>query len=197
MTDFRHMFRCIGTAYFELNHKQQAVDVYQLREDSPLLVCNRCGKVKHLSEFKKLRHMRRQPCKVCVSEATLRWYYLNKNRQAKRMRAYHRKHSRAVVNSHRRDPSSGQYYCPMCRKMKRIEEFYRNKAAPSGRSSYCAECIRQQRGTVAIREKRVVVDGHLNCTRCKKIMPLSAFHIDRSRMSGYGIYCRNCIVEKR
>jgi hypothetical protein len=37
-----------------------------------------------------------------------------------------------------------------------------------------------------------VVDGHLGCRDCYRILPVSDFHLNRARKCGYTMYCKMC-----
>lgn len=42
------------------------------------------------------------------------------------------------------------------------------------------------------RPSQVIVDGKKICSSCKEMLPLSSFHGDSTRPSGYQSACRNC-----
>jgi len=87
--------------------------------------------------------------------------------------------------------------CYHCHQFKPLSSFFKNRRKRGGLNHICRQCAKKQRirfrkrwekerqrTKLAITEKR--------CIRCHKILPLSAFTIDRDMKEGHSNICRSC-----
>lgn len=92
----------------------------------------------------------------------------------------------------RKDLGEGTRECPMCFKIKSLEDYYINKNGSSKGlpSSYCKECTSIKRKN---RVKKVIPkDGNKFCTMCKKELSLSEFSKDAYRGGKPRPRCKGC-----
>ena len=92
--------------------------------------------------------------------------------------------------------------CSNCKNVVALDDFYKNKANPSGRESQCKNCsikgknIRNNDGVLKpmrkINKKVECDDDHKHCIECDMIKSKEEFLKSASRKDGYQTYCKNC-----
>lgn len=92
--------------------------------------------------------------------------------------------------------------CSACAEEKPFDGYRSDRSRPDGKDSWCKQCrMRRDRemGRVkGVERKRTVhVDGvpHKNCSRCKRLLPLDAYHRDRTNNDGRSPSCRDCRMQ--
>ena len=92
--------------------------------------------------------------------------------------------------------------CSNCKNVVALDDFFKNKANPSGRDSQCKNCsikgknIRNNDGVLKpmrkINKKVICDDDHKHCIECDMIKSKEEFLKSASRKDGYQTYCKNC-----
>ena len=92
--------------------------------------------------------------------------------------------------------------CSKCKNVVALDDFYKNKANPSGRESQCKNCsakgknIRNNDGVLKpmrkISKKVECDDDKKFCIQCKTIKSKDDFLKSASRKDGYQTYCKKC-----
>ena len=101
--------------------------------DSPLKRCADCGEDKALTEFWKRGKAKdgfAPYCKTCYKA-----HDAESRRRRMEREGRERQHRTCEV-----EVPSGMKWCPDCGAVKDIDEFTKNRSAPSGRASYCRPC---------------------------------------------------------
>jgi hypothetical protein len=96
-------------------------------------------------------------------------------------------------------------WCPECGEHKPRSEFFTDRRAHDGKTSYCKPCMtrrnaeskaRRARGErlVQRRARRALLDwsDEKKCCSCGEVKPLEAFAINRTQRRGVGSYCLPC-----
>jgi hypothetical protein len=99
----------------------------------------------------------------------------------------------------------GMKWCPECQRFKRVAEFFTDRRAKDGKTSYCKPCLtrrnaeskaRRARGerVTQRRTRRTLHDLALEkrCPQCGEVKRLDAFAINRSESREIGAYCLPC-----
>jgi hypothetical protein len=102
-------------------------------------------------------------------------------------------------------------YCPRCERVLPISQFQRNSRMSDGRAFYCRECMgryakdwydRTQKPRIAARQQqrekereRIRKRRKKLCSRCKKVLPRSAFNQHKGTLDGLQGFCRQCSAE--
>lgn len=164
--------------------------------------CRDCGEWKPLEDFQtstKRPSGRGSYCKPCFNQRT-------KDSYAKRVRLDQGRDVRK-----RPDVPDGHRYCPGCQQTKPLDDFPFNKAARSGRASYCKPCHTERGRQSKIKNHGGPRHYHLKdrykisehdvwsmtraqggvCAICEEPDPQ---HVDHNHTSGEvrGILCFNC-----
>ena len=134
--------------------------------------CSRCKKVKSLDEFsrnKTKRDGRQSDCKSCHVNLRI---------------ARRERYAGAEIPAEKR--------CTRCKKIKPLDEFYRNKNNRYGRQSACKSCSKEQ--AVARRERLVgaEIPAEKHCPGCDQTLPADAFHRSSYDKDGLEPRCRQC-----
>jgi hypothetical protein len=103
-------------------------------------------------------------------------------------------------NTYRREPDAeGRWPCAACYEYKRLDEYYTCKGNPNGRAWQCIECfLARKKAYYAYRRAHPIVEkptpreGHKFCTKCGIEKPLTEYHKDSRKKSGYYSACKTC-----
>jgi hypothetical protein len=103
------------------------------------------------------------------------------------------------------DSLDGMKWCPECGRWKALDDFFTDRRAGDGRTSYCRPCqtarnaeskARRARGEpLTTRRPRRTVQSVIpfkTCPRCERTLSLEAFAINRSNSRGISAYCLAC-----
>jgi len=88
--------------------------------------------------------------------------------------------------------------CCRCVHTKTISEFGKNVRAKDGLDFYCRECVRsisKQRRRENQKKSKVKLEGLKTCSRCKRNLEVTQFHLDRGRFDGRQPSCVDCCAE--
>lgn len=91
-------------------------------------------------------------------------------------------------------PISTEKPCAICKTVKPLEEFPRNRRKHDGRHYYCTPCVREKYGVPARERKRKVArptEGELQCGDCGQTKSVSEFYW-RSDAGRFQSYCKTC-----
>ena len=101
-----------------------------------------------------------------------------------------RKGKQPVVNQ------LAERFCPHCKAVKTIEDFYSNRAQPNGTSVWCKECskttIMERQASMRKRSMPVSQSGIKTCLVCQQVLPLAAFYDSCLSKDGKRAHCRGC-----
>ena len=96
--------------------------------------------------------------------------------------------------------------CRRCNELSSIDNFYKCAASKDKRGSYCKNCVRLY-CLAFIKEKYKSRNSNISkvdfensnitkkCHKCKNILKLSFFNIDKLKHDGLSSYCQSCIKE--
>lgn len=75
--------------------------------------------------------------------------------------------------------------CSGCGRVLPLTSFYRCRR--DGHQSRCKECQKQSK-----RQHAVEDEGQRECRKCRQMLPLSSFHVDRKLKNGRSWVCKSC-----
>lgn len=106
--------------------------------------CTQCKQVKPLSEFHKrpdrpLGVM--SECKTCNAERKRRHIAANPQKHAQQKKASYERLRKQVEDGRVLNSDKADKYCPKCRTVKPLSEFYRNRVRYDGRAVHCKSCM--------------------------------------------------------
>jgi len=170
------------------------------RPDTERKWCRDCRELKNLDAFPRAPRNadgRGTYCKLCYSI---------------RYRAYRERKAAAqgrVIRDRRKVPN-GMRYCPTCEQVKPLEDFPRNRSAPSGRGGYCKPChnaigkatkdrlygstrdyhLRRRYGLTSADVDAMIATQGGTCATCDG----KPEHVDHDHTTGKvrGVLCFNC-----
>jgi hypothetical protein len=82
--------------------------------------------------------------------------------------------------------------CSRCGEVKDESEFYVDSYKSSGLTSWCKECIREHKNQIK-HIKQTFMPNTKQCTKCKRIKPISCFSLQSDKASGLKSQCKECI----
>ena len=141
--------------------------------------CTRCGRVLPLAEFYRDKRSQTGHKSEC-------------------------RHCNAADRKRSRDLHENGKTCSTCRRLLPRDQFYPRDNSADGLSYTCKECNRARVKEARDRRKRLkdagiepepkpeIPDGYKQCTRCKEILPVDSFGIDRKARDGRTWYCKPC-----
>lgn len=139
--------------------------------------CSKCKEWKSINEFYENN---RGGCKKCIRKYQSKYY------------SEHYSKPRAIEIL-----PDGLRRCSICKVVKDITEFYKDKTDKSGFHHRCKKCCnslsnkrkKKQRAIIREATREILPDGMKRCRKCGDIYPLSEF---RKTEKGYTSPCRNC-----
>lgn len=100
------------------------------------------------------------------------------------------------------DFEKGTKICSKCKRELPIEMFTKTKWSSDGLYVHCKDCLKienkqrydkSREGKPNLKRKRIITeDNLLQCSKCKKMLPLSMFHKDSYQLCGYDHWCKDC-----
>lgn len=145
---------------------------------SPVKKCARCGESKTHAQFHKRvlkdgKKGLRTHCKACSSAETLK-------NERKRIAARHQETKKFQP-------------CKTCKEAKPLSAFYDDRKAVNGKAKHCKDCFKVR----AVNHCRPIKAPHptvesKQCTKCKQVLPASAFFQDKYVLSGLVSACKKC-----
>lgn len=105
-------------------------------------------------------------------------------------------------------------YCNRCKSILPICEFYKVTSRASGYHHECKACSRERRSTLRYRtnkagydkvrcerikkmEKPAIKEKTCSKAKCGRVLPISMFNKDCSRLDGYHPYCKECVAKHK
>ena len=146
-------------------------------------MCPRCRQIKSVSEFWKNRS----------SHDGLGSYCSQCGRVLDRIRRPRRGPNKKQIER-RKLISRGLKRCSLCKEIKPLRKFTKDKHKDDGHISRCKSCISPQHHRAMRERKRLFKMGVKQCSQCKKIKVLNDFGPDKSESSrdGYVCWCHEC-----
>ena len=88
--------------------------------------------------------------------------------------------------------------CPRCKQTKPRSEFGKNVRLADGLDFYCRQCVREINRERRQKYRETVeprTSGTKRCTRCKQVLDVGCYHVDRGRSDGLQPTCNDCFRE--
>ena len=181
----RYCYECIKKM------TDQWIQQYQREREEhgwPLLKkCKGCGRIVRSDHFYLDRRKKdgfAEYCDTCTEE-----------RYRDRLTMLQEKHLKKPVRS------NAKKECMICRVMKPVSNFSKNKTIADGLNQMCRTCSAQiRREDVQIwslqRNKKGIAPEELECCICHRILPIEMFTRSKHRKQGYRDICKECLHAK-
>lgn len=150
--------------------------------------CTTCNETKSLSAFSNSRKgLHSSKCKVCTNIAA----EIRRRSRGQRALSYP-----SIIT----EGSAKFKICKKCKCLLPVESFYLlNKGRKGLHASYCKTCQSIDSHESYLRRLKRLENyeplpvAHLKCARCKCYKSTLDFHKNKSSMSGFATYCKDCI----
>lgn len=146
-------------------------------------LCASCAHSKHIVDFEKKRggsELRSDLCRACLAAI-----------RAERVGLDLHHLSLTVEESWERAKA-----CPRCRVVKELRDFGRNVRKAEGIDIYCRACKCQMERQQPDRAPAPETTP-LPCNRCGETKPAAEFALDKKRLRGRAVICKECFAERR
>lgn len=154
-----------------------------------MILCRRCGEWKEVERFRRLP--KKSAVSVCVdcekAEAKLR----SKRRAERNGREYRERHDTDTM----RLRNEGLKKCRLCKTIKPLEGFYKNRASYDGYKQECKECQKRlPRVSLKVKAIPCMTCGEMFYSRYRARYCSRKCYPTNSTVNGFCIYCGNNFI---